>query len=432
MPGTVVVGTQWGDEGKAKIVDLLSRDADVAVRYQGGHNAGHTVVADGKKFAFRLTPSGILHPNVTPVIGNGVVLDVATLFTEIDMLQSAGVDTSRLMVGANAHLIMPYHQQLDALAELRRGDLAIGTTKNGIGPAYVDKAARDGLRVQDLLVPDRFRARLRAVLTEKNMILTAVFGESALDENDILARYLDDYAPRLAPYIGDSVAFVQGALRDGKQVLFEGAQATFLDIDHGTYPFVTSSNPIAGAACAGAGVGPKDLNRIVGIAKAYVTRVGAGPFPSELVDEIGEGIVARGQEFGTVTGRRRRPGWFDAVMMRHAAQLNSLSELVIIKLDIFDPLPTVKVCVAYEIDGVRVEHLTAFQDQLERAIPIYVELPGWQCDTTGARTVEDLPPNAQSYIRFLEKQSGVGITMLGIGPSRDEIIHVPTTFGNAA
>ena len=430
MPGTVVVGTQWGDEGKAKVVDLLSRDADVVVRYQGGHNAGHTVVANGQKFAFRLTPSGILYPNVTPVIGNGVVIDLPTLFAEIAMLQGAGVDTSRLMVGANAHLIMPYHQQLDALAEKRRGDLAIGTTKNGIGPAYVDKVARDGLRVQDLLVPDRFRARLRAVLTEKNAILTAIFGEPALDEGEILARYLDDFAPRLTPYIGDSVAFVQRALRSGKQVLFEGAQATFLDIDHGTYPFVTSSNPVAGAACAGAGVGPRDLTRIVGIAKAYVTRVGAGPFPSELKDEIGNGIVERGQEFGTVTGRRRRPGWFDAVMMRHAAQLNTLTELAIIKLDIFDPLPTIRVCVAYEIDGLRVEQYPAFQDALERAVPIYEELPGWQSDTTGARSVDQLPLNAQRYVRFLAERSGVPVTMLGVGPGRDEVIHVPPSFAS--
>ena len=432
MPGTVVVGTQWGDEGKAKVVDLLSRDADVVVRYQGGHNAGHTVVAEGKKFAFRLTPSGILYPNVTPVIGNGVVLDISTLFAEIDMLQSNGIDTGKLMVGANAHLIMPYHQKLDALAEKRRGDFAIGTTKNGIGPAYVDKVARDGLRVQDLLVPNRFRSRLRAVLSEKNAILTAVYGEDPLSEDEILTQYLDDFAPRLAPYIGDSVAFVQRAMRENKMILFEGAQATFLDIDHGTYPFVTSSNPVAGSACAGAGVGPRDLTRIIGIAKVYVTRVGAGPFPSELHDDIGEGIVERGQEFGTVTGRRRRPGWFDAVMMRHAAQLNSLTDLALIKLDIFDPLKTIKVCVAYEIDGQRVEHLPAFQDQLERAVPIYEELPGWQSSTTGVRSVEELPLNAQRYVRFLAEQSGVPVTMLGVGPGRDEIIHVANQGGTAA
>jgi adenylosuccinate synthase len=432
MPGTVVVGTQWGDEGKAKVVDLLSRDADVVVRYQGGHNAGHTVVANGMKFAFRLTPSGILYPNVTPVIGNGVVLDITTLFAELDMLKAAGIDTSRLMVGANAHLIMPYHQKLDALAERRRGDFAIGTTKNGIGPAYVDKVARDGLRVQDLLVPNRFRGRLRAVLTEKNALLTTVYGEEPMNEEEILSRYLDDFAPRLAPYIGDSVAFVQKAMREGRQVLFEGAQATFLDIDHGTYPFVTSSNPVAGAACAGAGVGPRDLTRIVGIAKAYVTRVGAGPFPSEMKDDIGEGIVDRGQEYGTNSGRKRRPGWFDAVMMRHAAQLNTLTELAIIKLDIFDPLPSLKVCVAYEIDGKRVEHLSAFQDELERAVPIYEVLPGWQSDTTSVRSFDELPLNAQRYVRFLAERSGVPVTMLGVGPSRDEIIYVTATPVGAA
>lgn len=425
MPGTVIVGTQWGDEGKAKLVDLLSAKADMVVRYQGGHNAGHTVVANGQKFAFRLTPSGILFPSVIPVIGNGVVLDPTTLLAELDMLASRGIDTSRLVVSTNAHLIMPYHPILDVLAEAARGDNAIGTTKNGIGPAYVDKAAREGLRVQDLLAPDRFRTRLASVLADKNEILTKRYGHDPLDFEEISAQYLDEFAPRMRPLIGDSVAVIHEALEAGKEVLFEGAQATFLDIDHGTYPFVTSSNPVAGSACAGAGVGPRDLNRIIGIAKAYVTRVGSGPFPSELHDSVGELIVERGREFGTVTGRQRRPGWFDAVMMRQAARLNSLTELAVTKLDIFDPLPVIKVCVAYEIDGKRHTHLPSDQAMIQRAVPVYVEFPGWESDTTTARSVDELPINAQRYVRFLSREVGVPIRTLGIGPARDEVMTVP-------
>jgi adenylosuccinate synthase len=428
MPGTVVVGTQWGDEGKAKVIDLLSAQADMVVRYQGGHNAGHTVVVDGVKFAFRLIPSGVLYPGVTVVIGNGVVLDCATLFGELDMLASKGIDTSSLVVSSNAHLIMPWHPILDGLAETARGDQAIGTTKNGIGPCYADKVSRDGLRVQDLLVPSRFRARLAAVLEQKNALLTKVYGQPALDFETIAAEYLGPIATRLAPYIGDSVSVIHAALDAGKTVLFEGAQATFLDIDHGTYPFVTSSNPVAGTACSGAGVGPRDLQRIVGIAKAYVTRVGFGPFPTELMDATGELIVERGAEFGTVTGRRRRPGWFDAVMQRQASRLNSLTEIALTKLDILDPLETIRVCVAYEIDGARHEHLPSDFSMLERAIPIYEDLPGWQCDTTAARTVDDLPENAQNYVRFLSRVSGAPIRILGIGPARDEVMDVPAAW----
>ena len=428
MPGTVVVGAQWGDEGKAKVIDLLSAGSDFVVRYQGGHNAGHTVVVDGRKFAFRLIPSGVLYPSVTPVIGNGVVLDIATLLAELEMLRLAGVDTSRLIVGANAHLIMPYHPILDRLAEKRRGDRAIGTTKNGIGPCYVDKVAREGIRVQDLFAPDRFRERLASTLAEKNELLTKLYGHAALNEADIAAEYLDHFAPLLRPYVGDSVAIVHKALSEGRGVLFEGAQATFLDVDHGTYPFVTSSNPVAGGACAGAGVGPRDLTRIVGIAKAYITRVGAGPFPTELFDADGESIVERGAEFGTVTGRRRRPGWFDAVMMRQAVRLNSLTEMAVMKLDILDPFPTVRVCVAYDVDGVRFDHLPGDVSLLEKAIPIYEDLPGWECDTTQARSVEDLPVNAQRYVRFLSRVSEVPITMLGIGPGRDEMIDIDSAW----
>jgi adenylosuccinate synthase len=431
MPGTVVVGTQWGDEGKAKVIDLLSGEADMVVRYQGGHNAGHTVVVDGNKFAFRLTPSGILFPHVTPVIGNGVVVDPATLIAELDMLTSRGIDVSRLVIGANAHLIMPYHPILDGLAEIARGDQAIGTTKNGIGPAYVDKVARDGLRVQDLLNPTRFRARLASVLADKNELLVKKYDHPPLDFETIASQYLHEFATRMRAYIGDSVTIVNDALDAGKHVLFEGAQATFLDVDHGTYPFVTSSNPVAGAACAGAGVGPRALTRIVGIAKAYVTRVGSGPFPSELsVDagSIGARIVERGQEFGTNTGRQRRPGWFDGVMLRQAVRLNTLTELAIIKLDILDVFETVRICVAYDIDGKRYEHLPADMDLLARAVPVYVDMPGWQTDTTKARSVEELPVNAQNYVRMLSRVAGVRVSTLGIGPARDEVMMVPSEW----
>lgn len=422
MPGTVIVGTQWGDEGKAKVVDLLSEAADVVVRYQGGHNAGHTVVVGDKKFAFRLTPSGILFPHVMPIIANGVVLHLPTLFAELDMLVSAGIDVSRLRVSTNAHLIMPWHIQLDVLAETRRGEKALGTTKNGIGPAYVDKVAREGIRVQDLLVPARFRERLHDALAEKNAILTKVYDADPISEDDVLAQFLDDFAPRIAPMVADTVDLIHSALTKKQNVLFEGAQATFLDIDHGTYPFVTSSNPVAGAACAGAGVGPRDLTRIVGIAKAYVTRVGAGPFPTELLDAIGDDIIERGQEFGTVTGRRRRAGWFDAVMMRQAVRLNSLTELAVMKLDILDPFPTVKICVAYDIDGVRHDFLPSDLALFARAVPVYEELPGWQTDTSACRVADDLPANARLFLRRLEEESNVHISMLGVGPARDQIV----------
>lgn len=424
MPGTVVVGTQWGDEGKAKVVDLLSEAADVVVRYQGGHNAGHTVVVGDRKFAFRLTPSGILYPHLTPIIGNGVVLHLPTLFGELDMLTAADIDVARLRISTNAHLIMPWHIQLDILSETRRGEKALGTTKNGIGPAYVDKVAREGIRVQDLLAPERFRERLRYAVLEKNLILTKVYDADPIHEQDTLDQFLDEFAPRIAPMVADTVDLIHRALSKQREVLFEGAQATFLDIDHGTYPFVTSSNPVAGAACAGAGVGPRDLTRIVGIAKAYVTRVGAGPFPTELHDDIGNDIIERGQEFGTVTGRRRRAGWFDAVMMRQAVRLNSLTELAVMKLDILDPLPTVKICVAYDIDGVRHDFLPSDLSLFARAVPVYEELPGWLTDTSACRAVDELPVNARSFLRRLEETSNVRVAMLGIGPARDQMVSL--------
>ncbi len=422
--GTVVVGTQWGDEGKAKVIDLLATRADMVVRYQGGHNAGHTVVVNGEKFAFRLIPAGVLAGTKT-VIGNGVVLDCATLINEITMLTSRGYDCSGLTISLNAHLIMPWHPLFDRLSEERLGSLALGTTKNGIGPAYVDKVAREGLRVQDLLAPDRFRARLSAVLSEKNLILQRVHGLEPLVADEIAELYLGAYAEHLRTYIGDSVAVVNDAIEAGQEVLFEGAQATFLDVDHGTYPFVTSSNPVAGTASVGSGVGPRVLTRIVGIAKAYVTRVGAGPFPTELNDETGSFLRERGGEFGTVTGRPRRCGWFDGVMIRQAVRLNSLTELAVTKLDILDPFETIKVCVAYDIDGERTTYLPGDLDRFARAVPVYEEHPGWNTDLSGVRRLADLPPTARQYLDRLGELSGVPVTIVGVGAGRDQVIEVP-------
>ena len=383
MPATVVVGTQWGDEGKGRFTDLLAKEAHLVVRYQGGHNAGHTLVVDGERFALQLVPSGILYDHITPVIGNGVVVDPRVLLAELDMLAGRGIDVSRLVVSGNAHLILPYHQELDKVTERRLGANKLGTTKRGIGPAYADKASRVGLRVQDLLDPKIFRQKLDVVLKEKNAVLSRVFNQLPLSADDIAAEYLDVCRPRLEPMIADTVNLVHESLEAGQHVLLEGAQATFLDLDHGTYPFVTSSNPVAGGACTGAGVGPRYIDRVIGIAKAYVTRVGAGPFPTELFDEQGDWLIERGGEYGTNTGRRRRPGWFDAVMMRHAVRLNSLSEVALTKLDVLDTFDTVKVCVAYELDGERFEHLPYHQSVLHKVTPVYEELPGWHCDLTG-------------------------------------------------
>jgi len=423
VPATVVVGTQWGDEGKGKFTDLVAKEMDLVVRYQGGHNAGHTLVVDGERFALQLVPSGILYNHITPIIGNGVVVDPRVLLAELDMLASRGVDTSRLKVSGNAHLILPYHQELDKVTERRLGKNKIGTTKRGIGPAYADKAARVGLRVQDLLDPKIFREKLDVVLKEKNAILSRVFNQLPLSADDIAASYLDVCAPRLAPMIADTVNLLHDSLESGKEVLLEGAQATFLDLDHGTYPFVTSSNPVAGGACTGAGIGPRYIDRVIGIAKAYVTRVGAGPFPTELTDETGDLLIDRGGEYGTNTGRRRRVGWFDAVMMRHAVRLNSLSEIALTKLDVLDTLDTVRVCVAYELDGERFEHLPYHQSVLHKAKPIYVDMPGWHSDLTAATKRSDLPAAALAYVAFLEEQIRVPINLVGVGPGREQFLQ---------
>ncbi len=441
MPATIVVGTQWGDEGKGKFTDLVAKEMQLVVRYQGGHNAGHTIVVDGNSFALQLVPSGILYDHITPVIGNGVVVDPTVLLAEIDVLTAKGVDCSRLKVSGNAHLILPYHQEIDRLTERRLGSAKLGTTKRGIGPAYADKANRVGLRVQDLLDPKIFRAKLDVVLKEKNSVLAKVFNQLPLDGDEIAEQYLGQCGPRLEPHIADTVNLVHDALDAGQHVLFEGAQATFLDLDHGTYPFVTSSNPVAGGACTGAGIGPRHVDRVIGVAKAYVTRVGTGPFPTELaisgdsvggkdrggVDpeeiRLGDHFVEVGHEYGTNSGRRRRPGWFDAVMLRHAVRLNSLSELAVTKLDVLDALESVKVCVAYEVDGHRVEHLPYHQTDLHKAVPVYTELPGWATDLTAATEPHHLPKAAHDYLDFLEAQVGVPIRLVGTGPGREQFVH---------
>jgi adenylosuccinate synthase len=424
VPGTVVVGTQWGDEGKGKLTDILAKEMQMVVRYQGGHNAGHTVVVDGTSFALQLVPSGVLYPWVTPVIGNGVVVDPAVLLEEVDTLTAQGIDCGRLRVSGNAHLILPYHQELDRVTERYLGKASLGTTKRGIGPAYADKAARVGLRVQDLLDGKIFRQKLDVVLKEKNLVLAKVYNRLPQSADQIASRYLDDLAPRLEPMIADSVQLVHEALAAGQHVLFEGAQATFLDVDHGTYPFVTSSNPVAGGACTGAGIGPRDLQRIIGIAKAYVTRVGSGPFPTELDDEQGDVLVQRGHEFGTNTGRRRRTGWFDAVMMRQAVRLNSLTEIALTKLDVLDAFASVKVCVAYEADGKRYEHVPYHQSVLHRVRPVYEELPGWHTDLTKVTRPSELPQAAREYVAFLESLAGVPVSYVGVGPGRDQTVRL--------
>ena len=422
MPATVVVGAQWGDEGKGKLTDLLAKEMSVVVRYQGGHNAGHRIVVDGEAFALQLVPSGVLYGFITPVIGNGVVVDPKVLFEEVDALTQRGVDCSRLVVSGNAHLVMPYHQELDRVTERYLGKNSLGTTRRGIGPAYADKAARVGLRVQDLLDPKIFRQKLDVVLKEKNAILAKVYNRLPISADDICERYLGEYAARMAPMIADTVGLVHEALAAGQHVLLEGAQATFLDLDHGTYPYVTSSNPVAGGACSGSGIGPRDISRVIGIAKAYVTRVGAGPFPTELHDEVGELLVERGHEFGTNTGRRRRTGWFDAVMLRQAVRLNSLSEVALTKLDVLDTLDCLKVCVAYEADGVRYQYPPYHQSVLHKVTPVYKELPGWSTDLSAATHQADLPPAAQAYVSFLADQIGVPVRMIGVGPGREQVV----------
>jgi len=420
MPVSVVVGTQWGDEGKAKIIDLLAESHKIVARYQGGHNAGHTVVVGNEKYALQLVPSGVFYSHVTPVIGNGVVVDLPTLFKEIDTLESRGITCSRLKVSSLAHLIFPWHQAHDAISESSLGENKIGTTLKGIGPAYADKSRRVGIRVGDVRDPKRFKQLVRDRATAEQKVLTALGGEQ-LKIDEIVENFAA-LGDRLKPYVSDTVNFLHDALERNENLLLEGAQATFLDIDHGTYPFVTSSNPIAGGACAGTGLGPRDITRVVGIAKAYTTRVGSGPFPSELLGELGDKIVEIGREFGTVTGRRRRPGWLDLVMLRHAVRLNSLTEIALTKLDILDTFENVRVCVGYELNGKELSGYPDDSQLLDQIKPKYVDLKGWNKSVSAVRSYADLPQQAKALIELVEKHVGVPVTMIGVGPERNECV----------
>ncbi len=423
MPATVIVGTQWGDEGKGRYTDLLAKEMHLVVRYQGGHNAGHTLVVDGETFALQLIPSGVLYDHIVPVIANGVVVEPSVLLAEIDALESRGISCERLRLSGSAHLILPYHQLLDRVSERFLGRNALGTTRRGIGPAYADKASRVGLRVQDLYDAKIFREKLGLVLAEKSALLAKVYNQLGPDLDEIADHYLGELAPRLEPYVADTVNLIHDALEAGQHVLFEGAQATFLDLDQGTYPFVTSSNPVAGGACTGAGIGPRHITRVIGVAKAYVTRVGAGPFPTELFDEVGDAIVERGHEFGTNTGRRRRPGWIDAVMLRHAVRVNSLSELAVTKLDVLDAFEKVRICTAYELDGRRLTQLPDNQSELHHVRPVYEDHPGWVSDLSDCTEPGQLPTAAAAYLDALEHHVGVPVTLVGVGPGRDQYLQ---------
>ncbi|HLU32487.1 MAG TPA: adenylosuccinate synthase [Natronosporangium sp.] len=420
MPAIVLIGAQWGDEGKGKVTDLLGAEVDYVVRFSGGNNAGHTVVTpDGQRYALHLMPSGALSPNAVTVLGNGVVIDPKVLIAEMDGLTERGVDVSGLLISGDAHLIMPHHRALDRVVERYLGPARIGTTGRGIGPAYGDKVARTGIRVQDLLDPGILRQKLELVLREKNQVLTKVYNRKALDVDAVVAEYLT-YAARLRPHIADTRAVLWEALARGATVLMEGAQATMLDLDHGTYPFVTSSNPTAAGACVGTGIPPTAISQVIGVAKAYTTRVGSGPFPTELFDDAGAHLRTVGREVGTTTGRERRCGWFDAVVGRYAVQVNGVTDLVVTKLDVLSGLEKVPVCVAYEIDGERVESMPTTQTAFHHAKPIYEELDGWDEDISKARTDADLPPNARRYIERLEELCGARISVVGVGPGREE------------
>ena len=420
MPVTVVVGTQWGDEGKAKVIDLLAADHAYVVRYQGGHNAGHTVVVGTERYALQLIPSGVLYSSVIPVIGNGVVVDLPTLFKEIDTLEARGVSCERLKVSSRAQLIFPWHQALDAVFENSLGGAKIGTTLKGIGPAYADKARRVGIRVGDILDAETFRSAVRMRALDAQREITSLGGMS-LDVEAIVEQF-SVLAERLIPYVADTVNLLHDAKDRGDGILLEGAQATFLDVDHGTYPFVTSSNPTAGGASVGSGLGPRDIGRVVGIAKAYTTRVGSGPFPTELSGDLGEALVDIGHEYGTVTGRRRRVGWLDMVMLKHAVRLNSLTDIALTKLDVLDTFDEVKVCVSYTIDGAPVRGYPDRSDLLDQVEPVYETLPGWKTSLAGVTSFSDLPPSAQALINIVERETGVPVSLVGTGPKRDEVV----------
>lgn len=420
MSVTVVVGTQWGDEGKAKVIDLLAASHSIVARYQGGHNAGHTVVIGDQKYALQLTPSGVFYDTVTPVIGNGVVVDLPTLFKEIDSLESRGISTARLKVSSLAHLIFPWHQAIDAALEAARGDSKIGTTLKGIGPAYVDKVKRAGIRVGEVLNIQSFETKVRERAIAARREVSDIGGDT-FDVEQVVSDFVA-YARRLAPYVADTVNLLHDAREQGEHILLEGAQATFLDVDHGTYPYVTSSNPISGGAAVGTGLGPRHIDRVVGIAKAYTTRVGMGPFPSELTDELGEKLVDIGREFGTVTGRRRRTGWLDTVMLRHAMRVNSLTEIALTKLDVLDTFEEVKVCVAYKINGEVIRNYPDTVERLAQVEPVYETLSGWMSSTEGITEFSKLPATAQELVKIVERETGIPVSMVGTGPARDSMV----------
>jgi len=421
MPAIVLIGAQWGDEGKGKATDLLGSRVDYVVKFNGGNNAGHTVVVGDKKYALHLLPSGILTPGVTPVIANGVVVDVEVLFHELEALGSRGVDVSRLLVSANAHVITAYHRTMDKVTERFLGKRQIGTTGRGIGPAYADKINRVGIRIQDLFDEGILRQKVEGALDLKNHILVKVYNRRAIAAEEVVDDLLS-YAERLRPMVADTSLVLDRALRDGKTVLFEGGQATMLDIDHGTYPFVTSSNATSGGAATGSGVAPNRIDRVIAVVKAYTTRVGAGPFPTELFDESGEFLRSQGFEFGTTTGRPRRCGWYDAPIARYSARINGVTDFVLTKLDVLTGLEKIPVCVAYDVEGVRVDEVPVSQSDFHHAVPIYEEFPGWSEDITGAREFSDLPLNAQNYVLAIEKMSNARISAIGVGPGRDEIV----------
>ena len=428
MPAIVLVGAQWGDEGKGKATDLLGDRVDYVVRYQGGNNAGHTVVIGQESYALHLLPSGVLSPRVTPVIGNGVVIDPEVLIAEIAGLTERGVSCERLLISANAHQIMPHHRALDRVTQRYLGKARIGTPGRGIGPAYADKVARTGIRVQDLFDPGILRQKLDLALREKNQVLTKVYNRRGIDPDAVAQEYLG-YGERLRPYVADTMLVLNDALDAGRSVLLEGAQATLLDVDHGTYPFVTSSSPTAGGACAGSGIGPSRITTVLGVVKAYTTRVGSGPFPTELDDRQGEWLRKAGGEFGVTTGRPRRTGWFDAVIARYSARVNSITAFYLTKLDVLSGLEQVPVCVAYDVDGVRHTGVPMTQTEFHHAVPVYEHLGGWCEDLSGIRDFDGLPRNAQRYVRALEELTSTPIAAIGTGPRRDQTLQLRPLLG---
>ncbi|GAB3107130.1 adenylosuccinate synthase [Janibacter alkaliphilus] len=422
MPAIVLVGAQWGDEGKGKATDLMGRDVDYVVKFNGGNNAGHTVVIDGEKYALHLLPSGILSPNCVPVIGNGVVVDLEVLFTELDGLSARGVDVSKLRISSNAHVIAPYNRTLDKVTERFLGSRKIGTTGRGIGPTYADKMNRVGIRVQDIFDESILRQKVEAALAVKNQVLAKIYNTRAVEADRVVAELLS-YAERLRPMVTDTSLELEQALDAGQNVLLEAGQATLLDIDHGTYPFVTSSSATAGGACTGSGIPPTRVSRVIAILKAYSTRVGEGPFPTELFDDDGETLRKTGAEYGTTTGRPRRCGWVDTVVGRYATRINGVTDFVVTKLDVLTGFEQVPVCVAYDVDGVRHDEMPAGQSDYHHATPIYEHLDGWWEDISGCRTFEELPEAAQRYVLRLEELIGARVSAIGVGPGREQIIQ---------